>query len=831
MKLEDVIPISWIHTHVGGHPCGFSSVDMHSQYRHGEFGMFGTVFEISRKNICEKFDFYTLTEEGTNVVGACNNPASVQHSSCYSFDFFSSIMAQVSIVDSLPLQMSNFSTIISIEGFSDQDPEMCKCCFRRVPEKNLMRHFGKHKACKLAYGDVYKNNVMKRNRQKQARYDQANREKIRQKQAKYYENNKEKVRQIKAKYYIVNKKKVREKQAKYYEDNKFKFRQKQAKYDEKNKEKIKEKDKKRYREIKADEKEEERREKEFEERYRPTLMKIKFEMRKRSDNIRCKEAAEQYLKATIQMLKEYGDVIPKFTEVEKIIEETYNKIEKEIDLIALKPAENSLFDRYRVGNIKLFHDTRVYCQWHVANIQIDTMHDMKGIEDKLQHYFKNYFEDFTDSPVKNRYLCDEKLRTCSMFSMCNCVTLTTTRKNKLKAKSTSSVMSSKKEYLVAPKNFKITVSDGWMNGFSIAKNIDEDESDAFNKRFIENVKNHSNWRHKHEADEYLLEGCDMLDDIAYDSFCDLIEKTQTKIDEEIDLIAFDPKSVEKRLDEVMVLYDKIDIVHQWHDLNIQIQFSMKKIADDVGQSYKCLLKCNEGLCSICKVTSETQAVKLNTSIWREEKGRKRQTTAVLRDNDINHEGAERKFLRGIEQFKNEKSEELILKFTEFKNVIDNTHTQIEKEIDQIAQKVEENSAADIDRMYDKVNIFYQYHDVSLQLDISLKKIADKIGVTYKYYFGHTGQEVCPKCISAYKENNYIRKRKPMTITVADLDKSIDEDDDFKANVGTINRRSMPKRKCVKEMVMEDLEYLDAITQFDDDDLPLEELEESELESD
>ena len=123
MKLEDVIPISWIHTHVGGHPCGFSSVDMHSQYRHGEFGMFGTVFEISRKNICEKFDFYTLTEEGTNVVGACNNPASVQHSSCYSFDFFSSIMAQVSIVDSLPLQMSNFSTIISIEGFSDQDPE------------------------------------------------------------------------------------------------------------------------------------------------------------------------------------------------------------------------------------------------------------------------------------------------------------------------------------------------------------------------------------------------------------------------------------------------------------------------------------------------------------------------------------------------------------------------------------------------------------------------------------------------------------------------------------------------------------------------------------
>ena len=167
-KLENMIPVSWIHTHVGGVPCGFSSVDMHSQYMLEQLGMFGTVFEINKKNICDKFDFYTLTEEGTNVVGACSKDVHVQHQSCYSLDFFCSIMPQVSIVDSLPLQISNFSNITPIEGFSETNPEMCKCCLRTVPQKSLMRHFGQRKACKLVYGEFIKQNEKERNRQKQA---------------------------------------------------------------------------------------------------------------------------------------------------------------------------------------------------------------------------------------------------------------------------------------------------------------------------------------------------------------------------------------------------------------------------------------------------------------------------------------------------------------------------------------------------------------------------------------------------------------------------------------------------------------------------------------
>ena len=394
-----MIPVSWIHTHVASAPCGFSSIDMHTQYILEDIGMFGTVFEINKKNVCENFDFYTLTEEGFNVVRACREPANIQHISCYNLDFFCSIMPQVSIVDSLPLQISNFSAITPPEGFSATNPEICKCCLRRVPENKLMRHFGQRKACKLAYGTFYDNNALKRNRQKQARYDQANREKKRLKQAAYYENNKGKVKQMMAKYYKNNKDKVRKSQAKYYENNKEKLKQKQAKYDENNKENAK----RRYHEKRVKKKEKERREKYNYKINEHTLCKIEFEMRKRSNNLKNKEAAEHYLKGAIQMLNEYGDIIPEFTDVKNLIEETYNKIEKEIDLIALKPAIRWCSAEKTIeANRKLFDDVNVFCQWHVVNIQIDNMKDIKSISEKLDHYYSR-----TGTPVlHSRYMCD-----------------------------------------------------------------------------------------------------------------------------------------------------------------------------------------------------------------------------------------------------------------------------------------------------------------------------------------------------------------------------------------------------------------------------------------
>ena len=71
----------------------------------------------------------------------------------------------------------------------------------------------------------------------------------------------------------------------------------------------------------------------------------------------------------------------------------------------------------------------------------------------------------------------------------------------------------------------------------------------------------------------------------------------------------------------------------------------------------------------------------------------------------------------------------------------------------------------------------------------------------------------------------------MNLTVADLEKSMDEDDEeFKANVGPIERREMPRQKTEKEMVMNDLEYLEE-SGTESDETVMEEVEESESDSD
>ena len=51
LQKKDFVLISWIHSHVGGVPCGFSSIDMHSQflYERAYPGILGTVFQI---NVC-----------------------------------------------------------------------------------------------------------------------------------------------------------------------------------------------------------------------------------------------------------------------------------------------------------------------------------------------------------------------------------------------------------------------------------------------------------------------------------------------------------------------------------------------------------------------------------------------------------------------------------------------------------------------------------------------------------------------------------------------------------------------------------------------------------
>ena len=66
---KDPVLVTWIHSHVRGVPCCFSSIDMHTQYAYERVhpGIFGTVFQINEQNGCVKYDFYKLTEKGKHV--------------------------------------------------------------------------------------------------------------------------------------------------------------------------------------------------------------------------------------------------------------------------------------------------------------------------------------------------------------------------------------------------------------------------------------------------------------------------------------------------------------------------------------------------------------------------------------------------------------------------------------------------------------------------------------------------------------------------------------------------------------------------------------------
>ena len=148
---EGYVLVSWIHSHVGGTLCGFSSVDMHSQYQWEQSfpAVLGTVLQINEQNYCNAFDFYRLTEEGTNMVTFCNRTRSLhntQHPQCYSLDFFASHIHQVSLVDASPLEITNISNIRPIDPFEDtnEDSLQCKGCLRVFPKASFAKHLGHH---------------------------------------------------------------------------------------------------------------------------------------------------------------------------------------------------------------------------------------------------------------------------------------------------------------------------------------------------------------------------------------------------------------------------------------------------------------------------------------------------------------------------------------------------------------------------------------------------------------------------------------------------------------------------------------------------------------
>ena len=135
------------------------------------------------------------------------------------------------------------------------------------------------------------------------------------------------------------------------------------------------------------------------------------------------------------------------------------------------------------------------------------------------------------------------------------------------------------------------------------------------------AKMDKNFMFKKRADQYLLKGVEKLEKKSngncakFSELNDFIQQNYEKIEKELELIA--EKDEDKNLDDVINLYEEVNIEWQWHVVNIQIDVSLKTFADEIGQSYKYLLKCSNGMnkCSMCKsVESQSDSI---SSIMRE----------------------------------------------------------------------------------------------------------------------------------------------------------------------------------------------------------------------
>ena len=213
--------------------------------------------------------------------------------------------------------------------------------------------------------------------------------------------------------------------------------------------------------------------------------------------------------------------------------------------------------------------------------------------------------------------------------------------------------------------------------------------------------------------------------------------------------------------------------------------------------------------------------------------------------------------RGLERLKYSDDS----KVTEFQIILDEIHSKMDKEINLVAQKAAEYSGwpRDVTKLYDEVSNCCKWHDVYIQMDIFLKKIAEKQGQEHRceippvffkisngnlkchlhcemvydpqadsFYSFERGELPSAMPIKGGEEKGFPRKQKSMNTSVADLEENMDEvDDEFKDDVEpSIIKRNVP-RHCEKDIILEDLEYLEESESESHDTSDQENSEESE----
>ena len=106
--------MSWIHSHVRGVECCFSSVDVHTQHALAKYHeeVIGMVIQLNENEKIVRHDFYEMSRQGLRHVENCNRKpnsnALQQHASCYNTNLYRSASNKVMMHDDVGLKVHNF---------------------------------------------------------------------------------------------------------------------------------------------------------------------------------------------------------------------------------------------------------------------------------------------------------------------------------------------------------------------------------------------------------------------------------------------------------------------------------------------------------------------------------------------------------------------------------------------------------------------------------------------------------------------------------------------------------------------------------------------------
>jgi hypothetical protein len=250
--------IAWIHSHVRGAECSFSSIDNHTQHAYSKLhsGVLGLVIEILPDGKRGVYDFFELSRFGKQIIERCNRSkhciTTVQHDSCMGKKFYQSAMGKVSFDDFYTLNVSNFisketnngqnqptestsenemeveemsknsignqeNSNVSMSAGERMEPKKhqlgnkINCNYCKKSFVNLFSHLSRSGDCRAWYGEEF--DTMKKEREENVNAKKRNRERNR------YSQNPAKKRKESAKNYAEKKEVIRNSQKAYKSKN------------------------------------------------------------------------------------------------------------------------------------------------------------------------------------------------------------------------------------------------------------------------------------------------------------------------------------------------------------------------------------------------------------------------------------------------------------------------------------------------------------------------------------------------------------------------------------------------------------------------------------